>query len=244
MNRKEASVRREASENRVFLPKLKKKKSFSLEKIKVELTWVVRIDATRLAVDPPDVLWVKHHHLLVDEVPPKVIVFHGAAAHRQRSLVLLEDPAASVGRPELRVLSVSPDVVRHNCVPPLSSEAKGAWPRLWLSGSAARYHNLVPDLFCCRTLLCYCVCVRPEPSTMLERFRFSSPLPLVLLFVDVVNNNIYLGFSFLKHCPFYISRLEHNLNNSIDLFTFKFGWTNIMITKKRQQYTIWEALLY
>lgn len=58
---------------------------------------------TRLAVYPPDVLRVEQHHLLVDEMRPEVVVFSRAAAHRQRGLVLLEDPAASVGRPELRL---------------------------------------------------------------------------------------------------------------------------------------------
>lgn len=93
---------------------------------------------THLAVDPPDVLGVEQHHLLVDEMRPEVATLLRAAAQRERGLVLLENPAASVGRPELRLHVAAGRTGCSSvrlCEPPLRFEADGgaapslAWPR-------------------------------------------------------------------------------------------------------------------
>lgn len=81
-----------------------------------------------LAVDSSDVLRVEQHHLLVDEMRPEVAALPRAAAQRQRGLVLLEDPAASVGGPELRLHVAAGRTGCSSvllCEPPLSFEANG-----------------------------------------------------------------------------------------------------------------------
>lgn len=56
-----------------------------------------------LVVDLLNVVWMTDQYVLVDELRPEVAPLLRAAAHRQRSLVLLPNPGASLGSPKFRL---------------------------------------------------------------------------------------------------------------------------------------------
>lgn len=74
-------------------------------------------------MDLLDVVRMTDQHVLVDELRPEVAPLLRAAAHRQRSLVLLLHPGASPGSPKLRLHAVETgwDRVKpgRNCCSPL-----------------------------------------------------------------------------------------------------------------------------
>lgn len=54
-------------------------------------------------MNPPDVVLATDQHVLVDELRSELDPLPKAAAHRQRSLVLLMDPTASLGSTKVRL---------------------------------------------------------------------------------------------------------------------------------------------